>query len=74
MGFYNVIPDKNIPIDIIFKYIVDIAVAILFGVFVMHFMGMKVPKVLLSGDHKKVEQWREEESLKRTRERRPDLL
>lgn len=38
------------------------------------FMGMKVPKVLLSGDHKKVEQWREEESLKRTRERRPDLL
>lgn len=38
------------------------------------FMGMKVPKVLLSGDHKKVEQWREEESLKRTRERRPDLI
>ena len=38
------------------------------------FMGMKVPKVLLSGDHKKVEKWREEESLKRTRERRPDLL
>lgn len=38
------------------------------------FMGMKVPKVLLSGDHKKVEQWREEESLKRTMERRPDLL
>ncbi|MBQ3545720.1 MAG: tRNA (guanosine(37)-N1)-methyltransferase TrmD [Lachnospiraceae bacterium] len=38
------------------------------------FMGMKVPKVLLSGDHKKVEQWREEESLKRTKERRPDLL
>ena len=38
------------------------------------FMGMKVPEVLLSGDHKKVAQWREEESLKRTRERRPDLL
>ena len=38
------------------------------------FMGMKVPKVLLSGDHKKVEQWREEESFKRTKERRPDLL
>lgn len=38
------------------------------------FMGMKVPKVLLSGDHKKVEKWREEESLKRTKERRPDLL
>lgn len=38
------------------------------------FMGRKVPEVLLSGDHKKVAQWREEESLKRTRERRPDLL
>lgn len=38
------------------------------------FMGMKVPSVLLSGDHKKVEKWREEESLKRTKERRPDLL
>lgn len=38
------------------------------------FMGMKVPEVLLSGDHKKVAQWREEESLRRTRERRPDLL
>lgn len=38
------------------------------------FMGMKVPEVLLSGDHKKVAEWREEESLKRTRERRPDLL
>ena len=38
------------------------------------FMGRKVPPVLLSGDHKKIEQWREEESLKRTRERRPDLL
>lgn len=38
------------------------------------FMGRKVPAVLLSGDHQKVAQWREEESLKRTRERRPDLL
>lgn len=38
------------------------------------FMGMKVPEVLLSGDHKKVAKWREEESLKRTMERRPDLL
>lgn len=38
------------------------------------FMGIKVPKVLLSGDHKKVEQWRMEQSLKRTMERRPDLL
>ncbi len=34
----------------------------------------KVPEVLLSGDHKKIEVWRHEQSLERTRERRPDLL
>ncbi|MFF2176980.1 tRNA (guanosine(37)-N1)-methyltransferase TrmD [Lysinibacillus sp. NPDC058147] len=38
------------------------------------FRGMKVPDVLLSGNHAKIEQWREEESLKRTFERRPDLF
>jgi len=38
------------------------------------FRGMKVPDILLSGNHAKIEQWREEESLKRTFERRPDLL
>lgn len=38
------------------------------------FMGMKVPDVLLSGDHKKIEEYRLEESLKKTAERRPDLL
>lgn len=32
-----------------------------------------VPKILLSGDHAKVEAWRLEESIKRTKERRPDL-
>ena len=37
------------------------------------FRGMKVPDVLLSGDPKKIEAWRFEESVKRTRERRPDL-
>jgi tRNA (guanine37-N1)-methyltransferase len=36
--------------------------------------GWKVPEVLLSGDFGKIEHWREEEALKRTRERRPDLL
>lgn len=36
-------------------------------------MGMKVPEVLLSGDHKKVEEWRHSQSLDRTRVRRPDL-
>ena len=38
------------------------------------FRGWKVPDVLLSGDPKKVEDWRNEEALKRTAERRPDLL
>ena len=37
------------------------------------FMGMKVPDILLSGNHKKIEQWRYDESVKVTRERRPDL-
>lgn len=36
-------------------------------------LGKKVPKVLLSGDHQKVDEWRLEQSLKRTRELRPDL-
>ena len=38
------------------------------------FMGMKVPEVLLIGDHEKIRKWREEQRIKRTRERRPDLL
>lgn len=37
-------------------------------------MGKKVPEVLLSGHHKKIEEWRKEQSVKRTMERRPDLL
>lgn len=36
--------------------------------------GKKVPPVLLSGDHKKIEAWRYEKSLERTKERRPDLM
>jgi tRNA (guanine37-N1)-methyltransferase len=36
--------------------------------------GWKVPDILLSGDPKKIEEWRHEESLKRTADRRPDLL
>lgn len=36
--------------------------------------GLKVPDILLSGDPKKVDEWRYEQSLKRTKERRPDLL
>ena len=38
------------------------------------FRGWKVPEVLLSGNFPAIEAWREEEALKRTRERRPDLL
>lgn len=38
------------------------------------FMGMKVPDVLISGDHAKIKAWREEKRLERTKERRPDLL
>ncbi len=38
------------------------------------FRGWKVPDILLSGDLKKVEEWRYEQALKRTEERRPDLL
>ncbi len=38
------------------------------------YKGMKVPKILLSGDQKLISEWREEESLKKTKERRPDLL
>ncbi len=36
-------------------------------------MGKKVPPILLSGDHKKVDEWRLEKSIERTKERRPDL-
>ncbi|MBX4187892.1 MAG: tRNA (guanosine(37)-N1)-methyltransferase TrmD [Candidatus Doudnabacteria bacterium] len=35
---------------------------------------MRVPKILLSGDHGKVKTWREQEALKKTKKRRPDLL
>ena len=38
------------------------------------YMGLKVPDVLISGNHKKIREWRMKESLKRTLLRRPDLL
>ena len=38
------------------------------------FKGMKVPDVLLSGNDGAIDEWREQEALKRTKERRPDLL
>jgi tRNA (guanine37-N1)-methyltransferase len=39
-----------------------------------NFRDLKVPDILLTGDPKKVEEWRSEQSLERTKERRPDLL
>lgn len=38
------------------------------------YKGMEVPEVLLSGNHKKIEEFRKEESIKKTKELRPDLL
>ena len=38
------------------------------------FRGLSVPDVLLSGDHDRIHEWREEQRLRRTQDRRPDLL
>jgi tRNA (guanine37-N1)-methyltransferase len=38
------------------------------------FRGQKVPAVLLSGDPKKIDEWRQEQAMQRTSERRPDLI
>ena len=38
------------------------------------FKGLRVPEVLMSGNFKAIETWNEEEAIKRTKERRPDLL
>ena len=40
----------------------------------VEYNGLKVPDILLSGDLKKIEEWRYEQSLERTKQRRPDLL
>lgn len=39
-----------------------------------NFRGLSVPPVLLSGDHKKIDEWRLEQSIERTKKLRPDLL
>ena len=39
-----------------------------------NFRGMTVPEVLLSGDHNKIEDWREKKAYERTKQRRPDIL
>jgi tRNA (guanine37-N1)-methyltransferase len=38
------------------------------------FRGMKVPEVLMSGNHAEIEKWRREQARLRTKDRRPDLL
>lgn len=38
------------------------------------YRGWSVPEVLLSGNHARIAKWRQEQSIKRTRERRPELL
>lgn len=38
------------------------------------YKGWQVPEILLSGNHKKIEEWRTEQALKKTKKRRPDLL
>jgi len=38
------------------------------------YRGMKVPRVLLSGDHEKIKKWRKKESIKTTKKKRPDLI
>ena len=38
------------------------------------YRGMRVPEVLLSGDHRKIREWRRQQALQRTARRRPDLL
>ena len=40
----------------------------------VEFKGLKVPEILLSGNHKKIEEWREQKSLELTKKIRPDLL
>ena len=39
-----------------------------------NFRGMEVPEVLLSGNHKKIDEFRKEQAINKTKERRPDLL
>ena len=39
-----------------------------------NFRGWHVPKILLSGNHLKIAQWRHEQQIKKTRARRPDIL
>lgn len=39
-----------------------------------NYKGLKVPKILLSGNHQEIKRWREKKALEKTKKRRPDLL
>ena len=39
-----------------------------------NFQGMKVPKILLSGNHQDIEKWRKTDSFRKTLKKRPDLI
>ena len=40
----------------------------------VEYNGIKVPDILLSGNHKKIEEWRQQQAIEHTRQKRPDLL
>ena len=40
----------------------------------IEYKGRRVPDVLLSGDHKKIEEWRKKEAYELTKKKRPDLI
>ncbi|MFH0925694.1 MAG: tRNA (guanosine(37)-N1)-methyltransferase TrmD [bacterium] len=65
LGNYNSIKDETFS-DSLFEYPQYTRPAV--------FRGLKVPEVLLSGNHKEITKWRRDEAIKRTREKRPELL
>lgn len=65
----GVLPEEAPVYDSFFDYLLDWPCYTRPAVF----KGMKVPDVLLSGNHKKIEEWRKKKAIERTKERRPDL-
>lgn len=65
----GVLPDEAAAHDSFFEYLLDWPCYTRPA----EYRGMRVPDVLLSGDHEKIRRWRREEAFRRTRERRPDL-
>lgn len=65
----GVLPEETPVYDSFFDYLLDWPCYTKPAVF----RKMKVPDVLLSGNHKKIDEWRKEQAIKRTKERRPDI-